>query len=80
MRILFFGKLRDALGDEREVAPGEGETVARLRRRLADACPHAAADLLSPRVRACVDDSVVGEDFILAGHERVEFLPPLSGG
>jgi molybdopterin converting factor small subunit len=80
MRIRFFGKLRDSLGDEREVAAEEGETVARLRIRLAGLHPLAARDLLSPRVRACVGDSIVGEDFLLRGHERIEFLPPLSGG
>jgi molybdopterin converting factor small subunit len=80
MKIGFFGRLRDALGDEREVAAEEGETVARLRTRLARLLPQAAEDLLSPRVRACVADAVVGEDFLLGGHERIEFLPPLSGG
>jgi molybdopterin converting factor small subunit len=80
MKIMFFGKLRDALGDEREVEVAPGETVAQLRRRLADLHPHAASDLLSSRVRACVADNVVSDDFVLDRHERVEFLPPLSGG
>ena len=80
MKIGFFGRLRDSLGDEREVAVEEGETVARLRIRLAGLNPEAASDLLSPRVRAFVADAMVGEDFRLAGAERVEFLPPLSGG
>ena len=80
MRIEFFGKLRDALGDFAEVAAVEGETVGELRRRLACDHPSAASALLGPRVRACVDDTLVGEDFVVDGHERVEFLPPLSGG
>ena len=80
MRILFFGKLRDALGGERELAAERGETVGRLRRRLADLHPEIAGDLLSPRVRACVADTIVGEDFVLDGPETVEFFPPLSGG
>lgn len=80
MKIGFFGKLRDWLGDECEVAAEGGETVARLRTRLAGLYPEAAGDLLSPRVRACVADTIVGEDFPLGGSERVEFLPPLSGG
>lgn len=80
MKIGFFGKLRDSLGDERELAAGDKETVAGLRRRLADLHPHAAGDLLSPRVRACVDDTIVGEDFVVGGQARVEFFPPLSGG
>lgn len=80
MRIGFYGRLRDSLGDEREVAAELGETVARLRTRLAGLHPQAARDLLSPGVRACVADAIVGEDFLLSGQERVEFFPPLSGG
>ena len=80
MRIEFFGKLRDALGDFTELAAVESETVGDLRRRLARGHPSAASELLGPRVRACVDDTVVGDDFVVDGHERVEFLPPLSGG
>jgi molybdopterin converting factor small subunit len=80
MKVGFFGRLRDSLGDEREVAAEAGETVARLRLRLAGLHPQAARDLLGPGVRACVADTIVGEDFLLAGHERIEFLPPLSGG
>jgi molybdopterin converting factor small subunit len=80
VKVGFFGRLREALGDEREVPAESGETVARLRIRLAGLHPGAARDLLSPRVRACVGDEMVGEDFLLGGQERVEFLPPLSGG
>lgn len=80
MKIGFFGKLRDKLGDEREIADAEGETVAGLRIRLANLHPEAAGDLLSSRVRAFVADRIVSEDFPLGGQERIEFLPPLSGG
>ncbi len=80
MRIRFFGRLRDALGDERAVAGRAGETVAELRLRLAGLHPEAAGEMLSPRARACVGDAIVGEDFIVGGSKLVEFLPPLSGG
>lgn len=80
MRIVCYGKLRDMLGEESEVACEAEESVAGLRRRLANIHPHAAPDLLNPRTRACVDDMIVGEDFTVSGHDRVEFLPPLSGG
>ena len=80
MRIVCYGKLRDMLGEESEISPEPAESVAGLRERLARLHPHAAGDLLSPRTRACVDDMTVGEDFVVCGHEMVEFLPPLSGG
>jgi molybdopterin converting factor small subunit len=80
MRIGYYGKLRGALGDSEELAVEQGETVSALRRRLAALHPVVASDLLSPRVRACVGDSIVGEDFCLDGHDGIEFLPPLSGG
>lgn len=80
MKILFFGKLRDALGGERELAAQKRGTVSSLRRRLADLYPEAARDLLNPGVRACVGDTIVGEDFVVDGDESVEFLPPVSGG
>lgn len=80
MRISFFGRLREALGGEIEVPVEEGETVAGLRLRLAAIHPEAARDLLAPRSRACVADAIVGEDLPLSGTDRVEFLPPLSGG
>jgi molybdopterin converting factor small subunit len=80
MKIGFYGRLREALGDDVEVAAEAGETVARLRLRLAGLHPEAAGDLLGARTRACVGDTIVGEDFLLGGQERVEFLPPLSGG
>ena len=80
MKVSFFGKLRDALGAEREVEARQGETVEGLRARLAELFPDAAEALLGPRVRACVGETLVDEHFRLDGHERVEFLPPLSGG
>ncbi|HET9426825.1 MAG TPA: MoaD/ThiS family protein [Allosphingosinicella sp.] len=80
MKVIFFGKLRDALGDESDLVAEQGETVAQLRRRLADLHPAASRDLLNPGVRACVDDVIVTEDFIVGDRESVEFLPPLSGG
>jgi molybdopterin converting factor small subunit len=80
MRIGFYGRLRDALGDESEIAAEAGETVAGLRARLAGLHPRAAGDLLDPGVRASVGDAIVGEDFVLGRQDRIEFFPPLSGG
>ena len=80
MKVFFFGRLKEALGEVLEVPDQPAEKVGDLRRRLAECHPAAAHDLLSPRVRACVDDVIVGEDYALARQARVEFFPPLSGG
>jgi molybdopterin converting factor small subunit len=80
LKVIFFGKLRDSLGEQHELADRHGETIAQLRRRLAELNPSASVDLLSPGVRACVDDEIVAEDFVVGGQQSVEFFPPLSGG
>ena len=72
-RIGFYGRLAEHFG--REIAldlPDEGCTVGELRARF---------DGLDPAtVRACVNDVVAGEDGQVRPGDRVDFLPPLSGG
>jgi molybdopterin converting factor small subunit len=72
-RIGFYGRLAERFG--REIAldlPDEGCTVAELRARF---------DGLDPAtVRACVNDVMAGEDGQVRPGDRVDFLPPLSGG
>jgi molybdopterin synthase sulfur carrier subunit len=81
VRILFFGKLGDMVGREVHIeVSSDGCTVAKLRELLAQLHPHADEDLRRPSLRACVDDIVVGEQFLVDSTVAVEFLPPLSGG
>ena len=80
MKITLYGKLGEVIG--REVALDEiaGRTIGDLRRKLADQHPALAAELSSPRVRACVNDATVGDDHIIEAHDEVALLPPVSGG
>ena len=79
MRILFFGKLGETIGREVQLAlPDDVTTVGQLRRLLAER--HPQADLTSPRLRVCVDDSVAGDEEVVRDENEVAFLPPLSGG
>lgn len=80
MKIRFYGQLGEKLGGEIDLAmpPGTG-TVVELRSVLAGMFPGAADDLLQ-RSRACIADTIVGDDRALADAEMVEFFPPLSGG
>lgn len=79
--VTMFGKLADQLGREVRLDLGAGRcTLAELRRALADAYPAAAPDLLSPRLRACVNNVVVDEGVSLQRGDEVSLLPPVSGG
>ena len=81
MIIRFYGRVGQALGRQTSIEPPHGVvTVTGLRHLLVERYPWAAEDLLSPTLRACIDDRVVGEDHVVSGNSDVEFFPPLSGG
>jgi molybdopterin converting factor small subunit len=80
VKILFYGRLADAIGPELEIGAPAGTSVAELRRMLFDAHPQVADVLHNKRTRACVGDMLVREDFRLAAGDTLEFLPPVSGG
>lgn len=80
MRILFYGRLADALGREMELDEPSGGTIRDLRQRIAAENPEAAQALSSQRVRACIGGSLMLDDATVGPDDSVEFLPPLSGG
>lgn len=80
MKIRFYGALGERLGREVDLdLPGKINTVAQLRDLLSDQYPAASTELLR-RTRACIGETVVGEDYGLTDGDTVEFFPPLSGG
>ena len=80
MKILLFGSIGQAIGREIEAdLPAEGCSVAALRTLLVERDP-AFAPLGRPSARACVDQVIVAEDFIVHPGQEVAFVPPLSGG
>lgn len=81
MQIHLYGSLGERIGRAAEVdLPQGGCAVASLRQMLAEAHPDAAEELLRPSLRACVNDVIVGEEFIVQPGASLEFFPPLSGG
>lgn len=80
MKVRSFGKIADVLGLEREVEIAKSCTVAELRAKLADEFPEAAGTLQSGRVWACVGNSLVHDDHVLAPDDSIELLAPVSGG
>ena len=71
-KIGFYGRLAEQFGREVEIdLPGEA-TVGALRARF--------DGLDAATVRALVNDRTAGEDAPVTAGDRVDFLPPLSGG
>jgi len=72
MKIGFYGRLAERFGREVEIDLPDGATVAAARARF--------DGLDAATVRALVNDVTAGEDTPLRSGDRVDFLPPLSGG
>lgn len=80
MKVLFYGRLADVLGRQMDLPIDGGCTVAELRRRVAESRPAAAGPLRDKRVRACVGDTIVSDQYVVGADDQVEFFPPVSGG
>ena len=79
--IDLYGRLADAAGRRvRLFATNEPLSIMDLRHQLASAYPELAAYIVSNRVRACVNDRIVGDDYQLSSNDRIAFFPPVSGG
>jgi sulfur-carrier protein len=80
MKVLFYGRLAEAIGPELEVDASPGSSVADVRERLAAEHPNAAAVLRNKRALSFVGERLVRDDYRLAAGDTLEFLPPVSGG
>lgn len=80
MKVLFHGRLAETIGPELEVETPPGCSVGELRDRLVAQHPEAEQPLRSRRARACVGDALVRDTYVPQAADRVEFLPPVSGG
>jgi molybdopterin converting factor small subunit len=72
VKIGFYGRLAERFGRVVELDLPDGATVAALRARF--------DGLDAATVRALVNDEMAREDAAVAPGDRVDFLPPLSGG
>jgi molybdopterin converting factor small subunit len=80
VKILFYGRLAEAIGRELEVDFAPGCSVAELRGKLVAQFPAVADALRSKRALTCVGDRLVRDGDRLGAGETLEFLPPVSGG
>ena len=83
LNLLYFARLREALGRDRETVelPPGVTTVADLRAWLvARGEPFAGAFGEIRRIRAAVDQAMAHDDTRLADGAEVAFFPPVTGG
>ena len=80
MKILFHGRLAEAIGPELDLEAVPGCSVGELRERLIAEHPEAEQPLRSRRARTCVGEAMVHDDYVVRASDTVEFLPPVSGG
>lgn len=78
MKVLLYGALADALGKQVEIDVPTGCSIADLRRKLGRDHPHAVQEL--DRSRAIIGEIAVADDYQTVASDKVEFLPPVSGG
>jgi len=80
VKVLFHGRLAEAIGPELEVESAIGCSVAQMRDSLVAQHPHVGEVLRSKRALTCVGDALVHDNYRLAAGDTLEFLPPVSGG
>jgi molybdopterin converting factor small subunit len=80
LKLLFYGRLAEAIGTELEVAVSPGLSVADVRELLAAQHPDAAGVLRHKKALSFVGDRLVRDDYCLEVGDTLEFMPPVSGG
>ncbi len=75
------GRLAEPLGPQLIIDDCSAiHCVADLREAIASAHPVLAAQIMSQRVRACIDNEIVRDTALVGPGAIVAFFPPLSGG
>jgi molybdopterin synthase sulfur carrier subunit len=75
------GRLADSCGRVVDVELGQSETPVRdLFAALGEAYPALAPSIANGRVRACVNEALVGLDSLVRAGDEVALFPPVSGG
>ncbi len=83
IRLLYFARLREALGAGSEALelPKGVDTLARLRAHLAERGGAWAVEMAPARnLRAAVNQDVANPETSLKDGDEVAFFPPVTGG
>jgi molybdopterin converting factor small subunit len=80
VKVAFYGRLAETVGSELDIEASPGCSVEELRNKVIAEHPGAEETLRNKRARACVGDAIVHDSYVLGASDKVEFLPPVSGG
>lgn len=81
IRILFYGRLSDAMGRERMIAASQApQSLAAIVAGLASENNGFADALAAGSVRYAVNDEIVEASYLARRGDVVALLPPFSGG
>ncbi|EIE00145.1 MoaD/ThiS family protein [Leptospira licerasiae] len=78
IQLLFFAAVKDHFPDLKKIEVSEGHSILHLREILTHKNPDSVSILKVSRF--AVDQSIVGDDYILREGSVVAVLPPSSGG
>jgi molybdopterin converting factor small subunit len=80
VKVAFYGRLAETVGTELDIDAPPGCSIEELRNMVIAEHPDADETLRNKRSRACVGDAIVHDSYVIDAAEKVEFLPPVSGG
>lgn len=78
IQLLFFAAVKDHFPDLKKIEVSEGDSIVHLRKILTNTNPGSESILKVSRF--AVNQSIVGDDFVLREGSVVAVLPPSSGG
>ena len=80
--ILYFARLKEALGTAREEIALSGQVgdLTALRETLAARGGAWAQELTQPRIRAAVNQEMASGDTPVRDGDEIAFFPPVTGG
>ncbi|WP_417614093.1 MoaD/ThiS family protein [Parasphingorhabdus sp.] len=75
------GQLATILADQITIRIAEnGSNIAKVRHEIAIKYPEMAVYMASPRVKACLDETIVLDSAAIMPNQILAFFPPVSGG
>ena len=80
MKVLFYGRLAETIGPELEIDAPPAVRSGNFATGSLPSTRRRSSRFAAGGRSACVGDALVRDTYVLGPADRVEFLPPVSGG